>query len=529
MPSTFFGLEISRRALQAQQIALNTTGHNISNASTLGYSRQNANLQATTPWSTFDNGHNISLGTGVSVENITRARDAFIDRQLRWETSKQQYWAGRQDALQKIEGIVNEPSDNSLHADMDNFLTAWGDLSKNPENMGARAVVRERALTLTDSFHNLGQQISDLQKDQDTSVRVKIKQINDNTQQIKELNMQIKNAEVSGDSPNDLRDKRDSLVDDLANLVSVRVIETRDPAFTDRQVNNYSIVIGSDSVSPPQVLIDNSRVNLLEEPAPAGPGGKPFATVKWAADADAALAGNPLDFGEKMGSLQASLEIRDTYLPTFGGQFDALAQGIATAVNALHKTGQGLTVSSGIDFFTLPDGSSPSTASPVTAANITLNSVIGGDLGMIATGLNTDAAGNPLTDTAVGDGSVAIAISSLSGGWSALQTQIQAGMFDPTGGGASTNPVPASSFGDYYGANVAQMGVDVQQATRMKDGQDVLVTQISNQQQSFSGVSLDEEMTNLVKFQKSYAAAARMVTMMDDMLDTIVNRMGTTR
>ncbi|MHB8125590.1 MAG: flagellar hook-associated protein FlgK [Desulfitobacteriaceae bacterium] len=521
MPSTFFGLEIASRALQAQQIALNITGHNISNASTQGYTRQIANLQATSPWTTMANGHNISLGTGVTLDNITRARDAFVDRQYRWETSKQQYWAGKQDALQKIEGIVNEPSDNSLHDDMDKFWNSWSDLSKNPENMGARAVVRERALTLTDSFHHLAQQISDLQKDQDASVRVKIHQINVYTQQIKDINSQIKNAEVNGDSPNDLRDRRDSLVDELSSLVGVRVIETSDPAFTDRQVNNFTIVIGNDSVVPQQVLINNNTVNFLQEPEPAGPDGKPFATIKWAADADPALAGKDLNLGEKMGLLQANLEMRDTYLPNIGGQFDSLAKGIADAINVLHQTGQGLTAeNAGIDFFTLPDGSTPTAASPITAANITLNSVISGDTSKISTGAQQIDG-----TVVVGDGSVALAISSLSGGWSALQTQIQGGVF----GADNPNPVPASSFGDYYGANVAQMGVDVQQADRMKSGQDVLITQIFNQREALSGVSLDEEMTNLVKFQKCYAAAARMVTMMDDMLNTIVNGMGITR
>ncbi len=519
MSSTFFGLEIARRALQAQQTALDITGHNISNASTPGYSRQIAKLEATTPWS----GHNVSLGTGVTLGYITRARDAFVDRQYRWETSKQQYWAGQQDAMQKVEGIVNEPSDNSLSNDMNKFWIAWSDLSKNPENMGARAVVRERAVTLTDSFHYLAQQITDLQQDQDTSVRVKISQINVYSQQIKDLNIQIKNSEVNNATPNDLRDKRDSLVDELSKIVSVRVIETKDPTFTDRQVNLYKVVIGNDSETTPQVLVDDSKVNLLEEPDPPGADGKPFATVKWAADADSTQAGNDLDLGERTGSLQANLEIRDTYLTAFAGQFDALAQGIARAVNVLHQTGQGLSAEDpSMDFFTLPDGSSPTTEVPVTAATITLNSIIGGDLGKIATGARIDAEGNPLVG--IGDGSIALAISSLSGGWSALKTQIQEGLF----GESNTNPVTASSFGDYYGANIAQMGVDVQQADRMTAGQDVLVTQLYNQRESFTGVSLDEEMTNLVKFQKSYAAAARIVTMMDDMLSTLMN-MGVTR
>ncbi len=525
MPSTFFGLEISRRALQTQQLAVDITGHNIANASTVGYSRQIADIQAADPWPMTENGYRISLGTGAVLANIVRARDAFVDRQYRWETSQQQYWAGKQATLQNIEGLLNEPGENSISSDLSNFWNAWSDLAKNPDNMGARAVVRERALTLTDSFHFMAQQVNDLQKDQDAGVRVKIRQINDDARQIRELNMQIKNAEIRGDSPNDLRDKRDSLVDDLAKLVGVRVTETRDPAFNDRQVNNYAIIIGNDSASPPQVLVDNCLVHLLQEPEAAGPDGKPFAVVCWA---DGSQAGAALDLGEKTGSLQASIEMRDSYLPTFRGQYDSLAQGIARAVNVLHNTGQGLTVSSGLDFFTLPDGSSPTAAFPVTAATITLNSLIKEDSGRIATGLNTDDSGSSLTEVVVGDGRVAQALASLVSGWSALQEQIQEHEFDPLGAN-DLNPVPAASFSDYYGANVAQLGVDGQQANRMKEGQDALVTQISNQRESFSGVSLDEEMTNLVKFQKSYTAAARMVTMMDDMLDTIVNGMGITR
>jgi flagellar hook-associated protein 1 FlgK len=525
MPSTFFGLEIARRAIQTQQIAVDITGHNISNASTTGYTRQIANLQSTDPFVMMNNGHKTSLGTGVVLDNIMRARDAFVDRQYRWETSKQQYWLGKQDTLQAIEGVVNESSDYSISNDLNNFWNAWSDLSKNPENMGARAVVRERALTLTDSFHNIAQQIRDLQKDQDTCVRVKITQINDIAQQIKELNMQIKSAEVTGDNPNDLRDKRDCLVDDLANMVGVRVTETRDPAFIDRQVNIYSISIGSDNASPPQVLVNDCTVNLLQVPEAAGPDGTPFASVRWA---EGTYAGVALDLGEKMGSLQANIEMRDIYLPAFGAQVDTLAQGIALAVNALHNNGQGLTVSTGINFFTLEDGTSPTTASPVTAATITINTFIEEDLGIIATGFNRDDAGVPLTEVNVGDGTIGQAISSLSGGWSALQDQIEAHLFDPLGAD-DLNPVPASSFGDYYGAFVAQMGIDLQQAERMKEGEDILVTQISNQRESYSGVSLDEEMVNLVKYQKSYAAAARMVTMMDDMLNTIVTGMGITR
>ena len=533
MNSTFFGLELSRRALESQQAALNTTGHNIANANTRGYTRQIANLTVTTPQSIPGSGRNLSLGTGVTLETTTRARDAFVDRQFRWETSKQQYWAGRQDGLLKVEGMLNEPSDNSLSNDMNQFWAAWSDLTKNPENMGARSVVRERAQTLTGSFQNTAQQISNMTDNMEATIKVQIHQINVYGQQIKDLNDQIKRAEVSGDNPNDLRDKRDALVDDLSKLVSVRVVETRDPNFTDRNVNNYKVIIGNEN-SVNNTLVDDSKVRFLEDPPPQNTEG--FSRVAWSDDPNL----TEVDLGTKLGSLSASIELRDQDLPKFRAQLDTLAQGIASAVNALHQTGQGLTAEdlAGINFFT--DGSNSPVLDAqglpvVTAATITLNSVIGQDVNRIATGtIPLDTSTNPSTHVldsngnklvTAGDGSIAQGISSLSTGWNALKSLIAAGKFGATG----QNPVAASSIGDYYGANVAMMGVDVQQATRMKEGEDILVTNITNQRESLFGVSLDEEMTNLVKFQKSYSAAARMVTMMDDMLDTIINRMGMTR
>ncbi|MDA8227655.1 MAG: flagellar hook-associated protein FlgK, partial [Desulfitobacterium hafniense] len=380
---------------------------------------------------------------------------------------------------------------------------------------GARSVVKERALTLIDTFHHISQQITDFQQDMDANVRVRIHQVNVYAEQLKDLNAQIKRGEVAGDNPNDLRVKRDAIIDELSKIVSVRVVESKDPLFTDREVNFFKVIIGNEIKEPQQVLVNDSTMYLLDEPVPDATGS--FAEVNWAADPNNPNSGAAVDLGDKMGILQANIDMRGDidglggYLTQLREQYDNLAKGIVDAVNFLHRLGQGLTKDAGkvgIDFFTSSDGG------VVTAANISLNEVIDSDPGSIATG-KIDAQIN------LGDTSIAAAISGLFGGWSTLKDN----GFDFSGG----NPVDGASFGDYYGANVAKMGVDVQQANRMKEGQDVLVTHMYNQRESYSGVSLDEEMTNLVKFQKSYSAAARMVTIMDDLLDTIVNRMGMTR
>lgn len=557
MRSTFSGLELARRALESQQTAIDITGHNIANTNTAGYSRQITNLQQTMPLTVPSMGHNLSIGTGVTVGSIERARDIFVDRQYRWENSKQQYWAARQDTLVKIEGLLNEPSDNSLHTDMDKFWNAWSDLSKNPENMGARSVVLERAASLADTLHHIDQQITEMQKSLDTSVRVQVNQINVFAKQIQDLNMQIKRAEVSGDNPNDLKDKRDAIVDELSQLVNVRVVENRDPEFKDRVVNIYKVYIGDDN-TPNQILVDDTiPYQLKTDPASAGTAGLDFAEVKWASGHP--LAGDTLQLGDGLGKLSANLQMRGSdfnydlnndgildegkdkaYLSNLRKKYDDLAAGIAIAVNAIHESGKatGITyldptstdtytanpssydpslydpTSPGYDpelaklippFFTAADGT---ISTKITAANIKVNTVLTENSWMIATGKSYP-----------GDGEIAKAISSLASGWTALADSV-----NPTAA-----PLQATSFGDYYGAAIAEMGVDVQQADRMKEGQDVLVNHMFAQRENVSGVSLDEEMTNLVRFQKSYSAAARIVTMMDDMLDTLVNRMGVTR
>jgi len=492
MNSTFFGLELSRRALETQQTALDVTGHNIANANTQGYTRQVANLTATTPDTIPVMGRNLSLGSGVTLDTITRARDAFVDRQYRGETSKQQYWVSKQDSLTKIEGVMNEPSDNSLSNDMTKFWVAWSDLSKNPENIGSRTALKERAITLTDSFHAISKQISDMQNTLDSNVNTQISQINVYANQIKDLNAQIKQAEINRDNPNDLRDSRDNLIDELSKIVSVHVTETPDPSFTDRQVNNFRVDIGE----PPQTLVNDGTASQLAGVTTAtGIGGNGITAIQWVGDINH-VANTPLTLGTQLGTLQANIETRDTYLQnTLLPEYDFLAKGIVTAVNELHNDG----TATGINFFD---------SANQTASSISLDPNISADPSKIVAGDGTS-----------GDGSIAAAISSLSKGWSSLSALTQ----------AANKTTYGVSLGDYYGAKVTQAGVDVQQANRMKAGEDVLVTNLSNQRDSQSGVSLDEEMMNLVKFQKSYAAAARMVTMMDDMLNTIVNGMGITR
>ncbi|MGI6185272.1 MAG: flagellar hook-associated protein FlgK, partial [Brevibacillus sp.] len=226
MRSTFHGLEVSKRGLIAQQAALNTTGHNIANANTEGYTRQRVNMVATTgiPYVGLNMSREAGLlGTGVMVSDIQRLREDFLDLQFRNENKILGYWDERVDALAKIEAILQEPSETGLQKVMDQMWQAWQDLSKDPINPSTRAVVRERSIAVAETFANLYKQLQQIQQDMDHVIGVKALEVNSLAQQIAAVNKMINDVVPHGYVPNDLYDQRDVLIDKLSKLVPVKV------------------------------------------------------------------------------------------------------------------------------------------------------------------------------------------------------------------------------------------------------------------------------------------------------------------
>jgi len=473
MRSTFFGLEIGRKALQTQQRALDVTGHNIANANTPGFSRQQAVMATTNPFALPSFNRPIGagqIGTGVMVQEIRRLRDDFIDLQVRQEVNRTGEWEAKQNALQKLEVILNEPSDSGLRTVLDQFWEAWQELSKKPELEAVRSLVRQRGIAVAETFNHLDSQLTDLAEDLDASIRIKVDEINNIASQIATLNDQIVRVEVQGDHANDLRDKRDLLVDELSKIVQVTVKEDQYGSLT-VSIGGRALVSGSKNF---EITAVNNALNFG------------YADIQWLADGSSVLI--------KSGSMKGMLDTRDTTVPDYRSQLDAMAQAFANAVNAEHAAGFGLDGINGRYFFD-PDPTDLPTVPD--AGNITIHPDILASLDHIAAGSVAGAAG---------DGSNALDIAG-------LKHQLLMG---------------TSTIDDYYRGMIAQLGVQSQEATRMVDNQNLLVAQLENRRQEVSGVSLDEEMTNMIKFQHAYNAAARTVTAMDEMLDVIINRLGLT-
>ncbi|RAP73937.1 flagellar hook-associated protein FlgK [Paenibacillus montanisoli] len=522
MSSTFHGIETAKRSLFTQTAALNTTGHNISNANTAGYSRQVVGMTASRPMEYPGlNRSNAAgqLGTGVEFASITRVRQAFLDDQFRNENKALGGWEIQADTLNKLESIVNEPSDTGIRTVLDNFWKSWSDLSKDPENITGRKIVRENAIALTDAFNQTSKQLSDLSTDLANNIQVKVNEINSIVTTISNLNTEISRVEGLGNNANDLRDQRDLLTDNLSKIVNISVVNTS--AGYDISMGGVNLVTGGTSAP--------TSVDALTTAFGSGDGtgdlnsGEVFGMFvskqKYVASYQNQLdvLANTIANGEITITIPAgSVMPEGTTVKTpdgdisFAGSNRLLTQDtvvIVNGLNGLHKLGYtfGTPAKSGEDFFTAASGD-------ITAGSIRLNPDIAADASLIATSLRTTGTGN--NETAVkGNNTLAALMANLKDTSFAFST---------TGNG-----ITSGSIDDYFRSIVGQLGVQGQEAQRQLYNQQVLVEQVDASRQAVSGVSIDEEMSNMIKFQHAYSAAARFMTAYDEILEKLINGTGT--
>lgn len=514
MRSTFHTLETSKRSLFTQQTAINTVGHNIANANTKGYSRQVVSMTAARPIEAYGMSRSVvpgQLGTGVEFTDIRRIRTAFLDDQYRNQNKLVGTYSVQADTLDKLEAIINEPSDFGLRSVLEQFWNAWSDLSKDPENVTGRKIVRESALALVDAFNSISRQLDDLSADLTTSIGVKATEINTIIETIASLNTEIRRIEGLGDKANDLRDQRDLLVDNLSRIANVSVVESG---------AGYTVSIGG------IVVVDGSTFTPVTADALA-----------------AAVQSGDLNSGEIHGMIVS----RDTYVAEYRRQLDSLANTLANGqiqvtipkgsyippnavtvpplppgqplandtvvtvngINGLHRLGYtlegGTPPAAGLPFFTASDGSGT-----ITAGNLRLNPVIEADVSKIATSMRLDTSGAVVR----GNNTLALLMSELK------EVSFR---FDET---ASGNGVTNAKLGDYYNALVGEMGVASNRAQRNMLNAQMQLDQVEANRQSVSGVSLDEEMSDLIRFQHAYNAAARLMTSFDEMLNKLINGTG---
>ena len=477
-------------SLVAQRIALDVTGENIANVNTEGYSRQRVVLE-TAPSTTHISG--FPLGSGVNVTGVQRIYDNLLNKQINDGISVQGNSEQRLSSLKQLEPYFNELTGNALGDAMQGLSNAWQSLSLNPSGLAERQTVIGKAIILTDTFHAVNNSITNVQAFADQSITSVATDISQKAKDIANLNSQIVTTEQASGNANELRDKRDLLIQQLSKEVGITSAEQPNGSVTVKLLGGQDLVVGinyatvySNQVGPP---VTNNTVLMTAT------GNPPPAKVPATDTNVTATIGGANNSTGQIGGL---LYVRDTAMPGYLAKVDELAYNLAQQINSVHAAGWNLNNATGVNFFnpvtpTIPPapaatiaGYSKNLAVAITSTNdisaADVNPAIGG------TGNNKNALLlKDLADTPV----------AFSGG-------------------------VLESTSSYYNSLVSSVGVDVQSATNLDAQNTGFVKQLGTLRDSNSGVSLDEELINLMKYQKAFEGAAKVINTATQMLDTLL-------
>ena len=422
------GMSVSQKSIQ-------TTSHNINNINTPGYSRQRVEQSAKSAYS--NPGYNSSMGpgqigTGVQATDVIRIRNTFYDFQYRSESHNYGETSIKYQHYTNMEKIFNEPSDSAISASMSDFFSSWQELSKNPNDTGAKDIVIQNAKYLATNISNVKEKLDKLSTQAEKKLNDDVSEINDMINQIRDLNKDIKLIEGSGKTPNDLMDKRDSVIDELSHKLNIENTEVQ------KLIN--------------EKLEDGTEVTLDE--------------LK--------------NIGDVSGEIQGSLDMIDK-ISEYTSDLKELAKGLTKGVN---------NVLNGRDF---NDNATNATDQQLFIFN---------DNGDPIIKANDNLVDNPKN--------LAMTAEKAENMYKLKDTKITIGGEDIT-------------IGNYYNNIVQKLGNETKEVIRTESNQSKLLQEIDNLRLNVSGVSLDEEMVNLIQFQHSYNASAKVISTIDSLLDVVVN------
>ena len=623
MGSTFSGIELGKRSIMAQTDAITTAGHNISNANTEGYSRQRVQIKEFDPLYRPDMTRAErpgQIGQGVDVQSITRVRDELLDKRIVAQANQETYWETRSDYYTMLEQIYNEPDDISVRYNMDKFWESWQELSVNPESQAARQAVVTRGQTLTESINQRWESLKGVSDLVDGDIEATVAQVNDLARQIAALNAAIVESKGVGDSPNDLLDRRDLLVDKLAKLVNVTV-DHRDPDEFEVHVDGLVLVQGGISREIGfQLRDDDSGYNKL---------------IWKDTGKDAIFTG---------GKLGALVELRDVDIRNEIQQLNTMTMNFADLVNDIHCNAVGANKVTGLDFFVQTpfveningnfdrngDGeldtsyvfrftgtnelnkeqqvgiegvmtlaSTDGTVqipyyhtdtvetviNRINDSNSEVKAYLDRNNHLVLKATTSVDSQNPdfvirhvedsgyflanYSGVLAGTGAAgaydfaqADAVNALAAGSQfgvspyynpsayiavndAIKNDVQsvaAGYLSPSGDvfagdGRAALEIAAirntsvmvgsmRTFDDFFADSVTNVGLKGEQAETNHLSQAAIMDDLRNMRESISGVNIDEELAEIMKFQHGYNAAAKFITVWDSLIDTIINKLG---
>ena len=596
MSGLFSTFNIAKSGMTVQQKSIDVTSHNIANANTPGYTRQVARVVTSRAYGGLTMGSSTQpgqLGTGAEISKIDRIRDTFLDYQVRSENSILGKNQSRYDYLYQVESIFNEPSTTGISSLVSKFYDSFQELSKQPNSSNTRTVAAQQTLALTDSLNTTYKQLESLKNNVQDMLKSNVTDINSLLTQIDRVNQEIITVTVSGNTPNDLMDKRDMLLDELSGKFEITVEKDKFNGIivkpTDSGLMGASTLINS---SPNREISTFSYVTSVEKDKNDLSGSTYIITyykngdmsneknketlrvvgmdekkakeiidnrIMWADNSGQAARSDghgirtnevinyeqlmmfKSDNGNVGGLVSVQKDIED-----YMDQLNKLAKSIALSVNAIHS--QSTTASSDeLPFFINSEVAKYDESGNlikvngltgvddivegeerISAKNITVNKEILNDVMKIIAGTDENSG--------EGDGSRALAIAQLKDVLIRIQDMngtiiTREDLFEPSKGGSKfidgglgiTSALSGIKVEGYFKDTIDRLGVQAQESKRMVINQETLLYSIDETRASVSGVSLDEEMANLVQFQHAYNANAKIISTIDELLDVVIN------
>lgn len=463
-------MDIGKRSMMNSQTALQTSGHNIASKDVEGFSRQRVEIQTNVP---IGSGK-LRYGMGSKAAAVTRVNNPYLEKQLGKERSLSGFYDGKAEAMGRVEQVYNEQLNKGLNSFMGDFFNSMQEMANNPESLATRTQVKETADSLVKDFKRVHTQLNEISRDLDQQIVSQIAEVNEMAKEVATLNEKVQQIELSGGHANDERDRRELLVKQIGERVNIKWAEGQDSTVTITVGNSALLVAGYDA--------KKIEVNGTPETETKGEGNVDLFYLN-------SERATPVKITEQIngGKIGGLLEVRDKVITEALGDLDKMAYTLAANVNDVHREGYNVYNKTGRDFFELP------TQLRHASANLSVSKDILEDVGHIS------SAGQM---SAPGDNRVALRMANLSQ--------------DKVVGGEST-------IGEFYNSMVGKVGIQARRADSSQQSQKDIVKQLGNIRESISGVSLDEEATKLIEYQKSFDASARLIRTADEMFDTVLN------
>jgi len=459
-------MDIGKRSMMNSQTGLQTVSHNIANKNTEGYSRQRVDIQAAVPVAEG----RLQFGMGARAAQVSRTHNPFLEKQIQREGSQKSFLDSQSELLTRVEQVFNEQSIKGLNQYISDFFNGFRELANTPESITARTIVKETGELMGQDFARVHKQLTDVQSDINFQLQGRAEESNKMVEEIASLNQKIVETEMRGVAANDQRDRRDVLLKKLNEVMDIKVAEGDKGAMTVMTAGNGILVSGNDYATfSTRASNASGKLNLYVQSA-----GSP----------------EPIEITSRIkgGSLGGILRIRDEVIEDIKSSMNQLATTIVEEVNKAHVQGFDRVGQPATFFFEPIRGDVPS------AMNVKVSNLIREDLNRIATGI---------TPNTPGDTTIAHVIA-----------QIQ---------NKNVFEGDASTVDDFYNSQVGKLGVLTQRSIKASEAQSEIVQQLSKLRESISGVSLDEEATKMIEFQKAFDASARLIRTADEMFDTVLN------